>query len=36
LTGWTVAFAKGDILAFNVNSAATVTKLTLSLAVTKA
>jgi hypothetical protein len=35
LTGWTVAVATGDVLAFNVNSAATVTKLSLSLAATK-
>lgn len=35
LTGWTTTFAKGDVLAFNVNSAATVTKLSLSLAATR-
>jgi hypothetical protein len=31
LTGWTTAITAGDILAFNVNSAAVVTKVTLSL-----
>lgn len=33
LTGWTVAVAAGDILAFNVDSVATIKKLTLSLKV---
>lgn len=31
LTGWTKTFAKGDILAFNVDSATTVKQVTLSL-----
>lgn len=31
LTGWTTAVATGDVLAFNVDSAATVTRVTLSL-----
>jgi hypothetical protein len=31
LTGWTTSLAKGDILAFNVDSAATVKQVTLSL-----
>jgi hypothetical protein len=31
LTGWTTAFSKGDILKFHVDSATTVTKVTLSL-----
>ena len=31
LTGWTTAVAAGDLLAFNVNSATTVTQVTLSL-----
>ena len=31
LTGWTTAVVAGDILAFNVDSVATVTKVTLSL-----
>jgi hypothetical protein len=35
LTGWTTAVAAGDILGFNVNSAATIKKLTVSLKVTK-
>ena len=35
LTGWTTSITAGDILAFNVNSATTVTKVTLSLAVTR-
>ncbi len=34
LTGWTVAVAAGDVLAFNVDSATTVTRVTLVLAVT--
>jgi hypothetical protein len=33
LTGWTPAIAAGDILAFNVDSVATIKKLTLSLKV---
>ena len=33
LTGWTKAITAGDILRFNVDSAATVTKVTLSLTV---
>lgn len=33
LTGWNTAIAAGDILAFNVDSVATITKLTLSLKV---
>ncbi len=35
LTGWTTAIAAGDILEFNVDSATTVTRVTLSLKVTK-
>jgi hypothetical protein len=35
LTGWTTAVAAGDILRFNVDSVATVTRLTLSLKVRK-
>jgi Collagen triple helix repeat (20 copies) len=35
LTGWTTALAAGDILAFNVNSATSITRCTLSLKVTK-
>jgi Collagen triple helix repeat (20 copies) len=35
LTGWTTAIVAGDILAFNVNSATTITKCTLSLKVTR-
>lgn len=35
LTGWTKTVAAGDTLRFNVNSAATVTRLNLSLTVTK-
>lgn len=31
LTGWTTAFAAGDVLAFNVDSVATVKKISLSL-----
>lgn len=31
LTGWTTAVAVGDVLAFNVDSAATITRLTLEL-----
>jgi len=33
LTGWTTAFAAGDILRINVDSAATVTRVTLALRV---
>ena len=35
LTGWTTAIAAGDILAFNVNSVATIQRVTLSLRVRK-
>jgi len=35
LTGWTTAITAGDILAFNVDSVATVTRITLSLKVVK-
>lgn len=35
LTTWTTAVAAGDILAFNVDSVATVTRVTLSIKVTK-
>jgi hypothetical protein len=35
LTGWTTAVAAGDVLRFNVNSAATVQRLTLALRVRK-
>lgn len=35
LTGWTTAVAAGDVLRFNVNSAAMVQRLTLSLRVRK-
>ena len=35
LTGWTTAIAAGDTLAFNVDSVATVTRVTISLKVTK-
>jgi hypothetical protein len=35
LTSWTTAIAAGDILAFNVDSAATVTRLTIALKVIK-
>jgi len=35
LTTWTTAVAAGDILAFNVNSVATVTRITLSIRATK-
>jgi len=35
LTGWTTAVAAGDILAFNVDSAATITRVTISLKVEK-
>lgn len=36
LTGWTTSLAAGDILGFNVNSASTITRVTLSLSVTRA
>ncbi len=36
LTGWTTAIAAGDILEYNVDSATTVTRVTLSLKVVKA
>ena len=36
LTGWTTSVAAGDILAFNVDSASTVQRVTLSLKVTRA
>ena len=35
LTGWTTAIAAGDILAYNVDSATTVTRVLISLKVTK-
>jgi hypothetical protein len=35
LTGWTTAIAAGDILAFNVDSCATITRVTISLKVAK-
>jgi hypothetical protein len=35
LTGWTTTFAKGDILRVNVDSVATVTRVTLSLTVSR-
>jgi hypothetical protein len=35
LTGWTTSIAAGDILAFNVDSASTVQRVTLSLKVTR-
>lgn len=35
LTGWTTALAAGDIIRFNVDSATTVTKVTISLVVEK-
>jgi hypothetical protein len=35
LTGWTKTIAAGEVLAFNVDSAATITRLTLILDVTK-
>lgn len=35
LTGWTTSISAGDILGFNVDSATTVTLLTLSLEVLK-
>ena len=35
LTGWSTAIAAGDILRFNVDSAATITRATLALTVTR-
>lgn len=35
LSGWTTAIAAGDILAFNVDSCSTITRVTISLKVTK-
>lgn len=35
LTGWTTSISAGDILGFNVNSATTITRVTISLKVTK-
>jgi len=35
LTGWTTTLTSGDILRFNVNSVSTITRVTLSLQVTK-
>lgn len=35
LSGWTLAVAAGDVLAFNVNSASTLTRVNLVLKVTK-
>ena len=35
LTGWTTSCTEGEILGFNVDSASTITRVTLSLAVTK-
>lgn len=35
LSGWTTAISAADILAYNVDSAATITRLTISLKVTK-
>ena len=35
LTGWTTSLAAGDVLAFNVNSATTITRVTCSLKVTR-
>lgn len=35
LTGWTKSISSGDILAFNVNSCATITRVTISLEVEK-
>ena len=35
LTGWTIAIAAGDVLAYNVDSCATVTRATVSLKVTR-
>lgn len=35
LTGWTTSITAGDVLGFNVNSATTITRVTLALKVTK-
>ena len=35
LSGWTTSISAGDILAFNVDSCSTITRVTLSLKVTK-
>ncbi len=35
LTGWTTAIAAGDILAFNVDAASTITRVSLGLTVTR-
>ncbi|MBA7707834.1 hypothetical protein ES703_116717 [subsurface metagenome] len=35
LSGWTIAFAAGDILAFNVDSCTTVTRVVIALKVAK-
>jgi hypothetical protein len=35
LTGWTTAINTNDVLRFNVNSATTITRVTLSLSVTR-
>lgn len=35
LTGWTTSVTSGDVIAFNVNSATTVTRLNLSVKITK-
>jgi hypothetical protein len=35
LTGWTTAIASNDVLRFNVSSAATITRLTITLDVTR-
>lgn len=36
LTGWTTSFSAGDVFRFNIDSAATITKVTLELSITKA
>lgn len=36
LTGWTTSIAAGDVLGFNVDSASTITRLTIELKVTRA
>jgi hypothetical protein len=35
LTGWTTAISANDVLRYNVNSATTVTRVTISLTVTR-
>ena len=35
LTGWTTSFSEGDILAFNVDSCSTITRVTITLKVRK-